>query len=74
MVFVIICTPWPILKGLDHPYLHVYACLFLCFMRVLAFLVLGFTTLDALSRLVVVWLHSMPMRPCSDATTWDASP
>ena len=24
-------TPWPISKGLDHPYLHVYVCLLLCF-------------------------------------------
>ena len=25
MVFVIVHTPWPISKGLDHPYLYVYA-------------------------------------------------
>ena len=74
MVFVAVCTPWPTSKGLDHPYLHVYACLLLCFMLVIAFLVLGFATLDALSGLVVVWLHPMPMTPCLDVTTWDALP
>ena len=74
MVFVIIRTPWPISKGLDHPYLHVYACLLLYFMLVLAFLVLGFATFDALSRFVVVWLHSKLMRPCLDVTIWEASP
>ena len=31
MVFVIVHTPWPISKGLDHPYLHIYACLLLYF-------------------------------------------
>ena len=35
MVFVIIYAPWLISKGLDHPYLHVYACLLLCFILVL---------------------------------------
>ena len=49
MVFVIVYTPWPTSMGLDHPYLHVYAFLLLCFMLVVAFLVLGFATLDALS-------------------------
>ena len=71
MVFVTIHTPWPISKGLDRPYLHVYACLFLCFMLALAFLVLGFATLDTLSRFVVVWLCSMPMRPCLNVTIWE---
>ena len=74
MVIVIIQTPWPISKGLDHPYLHVYACLHLCFMLVLASLILGFATFDALSRYVVVWLHPMPKRSCLDVTTWEASP
>ena len=62
------------IKGFGLPVLHVYACLLLCFMLVLASLVLGFAILDALSRLVVVWLHPMPMRPCLDVTIWDASP
>ena len=74
MVFVIIQTPWPISKGLDHPILHVYACLLLCFMLVLASLVLSFAMLDALSGFVVAWLHLMPMRPCLGVTTWEASP
>ena len=73
MVFVIIHTPWPISKGLDYPYLHVCACLLLCFMLVLAFLVLGFAMFDALSGNVVVWLHSTLRRPCLDVTTWEAS-
>ena len=64
----------PTSKGLDHPYFHVYACLLLCFMLVLAFLVQGFATLDSLRGFVVVWLHSTPMRPCLDVTSWDASP
>ena len=74
MIFVIVRTPWPTSKGLDHPYLHVYPCSLLWFMFVLASLVLRFATLDALSRFVVVWLHSTPMRLCSDVTIWDASP
>ena len=74
MVFVIVHTPWPTSKGLDHPYLHVYACLLLCFMLVIASLVLGFATLDALSGFMVVWLRLTPMRPCLDVTIWDASP
>ena len=60
MVFVAICTPWPTSKGLDHPYLHVYACLLLRFMLVLASFILGFSTLDAFSGFVVVWLHLTP--------------
>ena len=55
MVLIIIYAPWPISKGLDHPSLCVYTCLLLCFMLVLAFLVLGFATLNALSWSVVVW-------------------
>ena len=74
MVIVIIRTPWSISKGLDHPYLHVYACLLLCFMLVLASLVLGFAMLDAISEFMVVRLHPTPMRPCLDVTIWDASP
>ena len=50
------------------------ACLLLCFMLVIASLVLGFATLDALSEFVVLWLHLMPMRPCLDVTIWDVSP
>ena len=73
MVFIIVRTPWPTSKGLDHPYLHVYACSHLCFMLMLASLFLGFATLDALSGFVVVWLHPTPMRLCLDVTTWDAS-
>ena len=61
-------------KGFGSSYLHVYACLLLCFMLVLASLVVDFATLDTLSGFVVVWLHSTPMRPCLDATTWDALP
>ena len=50
MVFVIIHTPWPISKGLDHS-----ICMFMlaCFILVLASLVLGFAIFDALSRRVV---------------------
>ena len=62
------------IKGFGSPQFHVYACLLLCFMLVLASLVLGFATLDALSGFVVLWLHLMPMRPCLDVTIWDASP
>ena len=68
MVFVIVHTPWLKSKGLDHPYLHVYACLLLYFMFVLASLVLGFAMLDALCGLDLVWLHPTPMRPYSDVT------
>ena len=62
------------IKGFGSSYLHVYACLLLCFMLVLASLVLGFATLDALSGFVVVWLHTTPMWPCLGVTTWEASP
>ena len=55
------------------PILHVYACLLLCFILILASLDLGFATLDAFSGFMVMWLHPMPMRPCLDVTTWDAS-
>ena len=54
--------------------LHVYACLLLCFMLVLASLVLGFAMFSALHELNLVWLHPTPMRPCSDITLWKASP
>ena len=74
MVFVNVHTPRPTLKGLDHPYLHVYACSLLRFMLVLTTLLQGFSTLDALNGFVVVRLHSTPMRPCLDVTIWDASP
>ena len=49
MVFVIVH-----IKGFKSSYLHVYVFLLLCFMLVLASLVLGFATLDALSGHVVV--------------------
>ena len=74
MVFVIVHTPWPKSKGLDNPYLHVYACSLLCFMFLLASLVQGFATLDALNEFVVLRLHPTPMRPYLDVTIWDASP
>ena len=61
-------------KSSDHSYLHVYACLLLCFMLVLASLVLGFAMLGTLRRLDLVWLHPTPMRPCSDVTIQEASP
>ena len=61
------------IKGFGSSYLHVYSCLLLCVMFVLASLVLGFA-LGALSGRVVVWLHLTPMRPCLDATAWDTSP
>ena len=56
------------IKGFGSPHLHVCACLLLCFMLVLSFLVLGFATFDAFNGFVVVWLHLTPMRPCSDVT------
>ena len=74
MVFFIVHTPRPTSKGLDHSYLNVCACLFLCFMLVLVSLVLGFDMLDALRGPDLVWLHLTPMRPCLDVTIWEASP
>ena len=74
MVFVIIHTPRSTSKGLDHSYLHVYACLILCFMLVLASLVLGFAMFGALRGLDLVWLHPMLMKPCLGVTIWEASP
>jgi len=57
------------IKGFGSPYLHVYVCLLLCFILVLASLVLGLAAPNALKRFVVVWLHPTPMRPCLDVTT-----
>ena len=62
------------IKGFGSPILHVYACLLLCFMLVLASLVLGFATFDTFNGFVVMWLHLMLIRPCFCVTTWDASP
>ena len=61
------------IRGFGSSYLHVYACLLLCFMLVLASLVLGFAMLNAFHRLDLVWLHPTPMRPCLDVTIWEAS-
>ena len=57
------------IKGFGSSCLHVYACLLLCFMLVLASLVLGFAMLDALCGLDLVQLHPTPMRPCLGVTT-----
>ena len=74
MVLVIISTPWPISKGLNHSIcMSMLACLLICFMLVLASLVLGFAMLNALSGFVVVWLRPTPMRPCLGVTTSEAS-
>ena len=43
-------------------------------MLMLAFLVLGFAMLDALSEFLVAWLHPTSMRHFLDETIWDASP
>ena len=48
------------IKGFGSPIFHVCACLLLCFMLVLASLVLSFATFDAFSGFVVVCLDSMP--------------
>ena len=61
------------IKRFGSPYLHVNAYLLLCFMLVLAFLILGFAMFGALRGLDLVWLHSTPMRPHSDVTAWDVS-
>ena len=73
MVFVIVHTPWPLSKGMDHPILHVRACLLPCFTLVLASLVLGLTMFDTLRGFVVVWLHSTSLRSCLDVTCCEAS-
>ena len=62
------------IKGFGSPIFHVYACLLLCFMIVLASLVLGFAMLDALNGFVFMWLDLTLMRPCLDVTIWDALP
>ena len=61
------------IKWFGSSYLHVYACLLVCFMLLLASLVLGFDMLDAFRGLDLVWLYLMPMRPCFDVTIWEAS-
>ena len=62
------------IEGFGSLYLHVYACLLLCFMLMLASLVLGYAMFGALHGLDLVWLHLTPMRPCSDVTIWEAFP
>ena len=62
------------IEGFGSPYLHVYVCLLLYFMLVLASLVLGLSALDALNGFMVVWLHPTSIRHFLDVTTWDASP
>ena len=62
------------IKGFGSSYLHVYACLLLCLMLVLASLVLGLVMLDAFCGLDLVWLHLTPMGPCLDVTISKASP
>ena len=62
------------IKGFGSPHLHVYACLLLHFMLMLASLVLGFAVFGALHGLYLVWLHPTPIRYCLGVTTWDASP
>ena len=79
MIFVIVHTSRPTSKGLDHPIcMSILACFYasmlLCFMLVLASLVLGFAMLDTFHGLDLVWLHLTPMRPCLDVTIWEASP
>ena len=61
------------IKGFGWSYLHVYASLLLCFMLVLASLVLRFAMLFALRGLDLVWLYPTPMRPCLGVTIWEAS-
>ena len=73
VIFVTIHTPRPTSKVLDHPYLHVYACLLLCYTSVLASWVLGFVMLGTLRGLDLVRLYPMPIRPCLGVTIWDAS-
>ena len=53
------------IKGFGSLVLHVYACLRLCFMLVLASLVPGLAMFGALRKLDLVWLHPTPIRPCS---------
>ena len=73
MVFVTVHTPWPISKGLDHPFcMSMFTCSnALSF--VLASLVLGFVMFDTLHGLDLVWLCPTHMRPYSDVTIWEAS-
>ena len=53
------------IKGFGSLVWHVYACLHLCFMLVLASLVPGLAMFGALRKLDLVWLHPTPIRPCS---------
>ena len=62
------------IKGFGSSYLHVYACLLLCFTLTLASLILGFAMFGTFYGLDIVWLHPTPMRPCLDVTILEASP
>ena len=76
----LIQTLWSLSSSIHQgPYKRVWITsicmsILLCFMLVLASLVLGFAMLDGLNGFMVVWLHPTPMRPCLDVTIWDASP
>ena len=54
MVFVIIRTPWPIAKGLDHPFcMSMLGCFYALF-SMLASIILGFAMFGALHGLDLV--------------------
>ena len=62
------------IKGFGSPILHVYACFLLCFILVLASLILGLAMFGTFHEIDLVWLHPTFMRPCSKVALWDASP
>ena len=67
------CTIAHIKKGLDHSYLHVYTRLLLCFLLVLASLVLGFAILVPSAGLILFGYIRHPWAPFLGVTIWDAS-
>ena len=74
MVFVIIHTPRPTSKWFRS---SLFSCLCLLASMLYAYVSLFSSRLYHTRRpwqVVVVWLHSTPMRPCLDVTIWDASP
>ena len=74
MVSVIFHTPRPTSKGFRPP---LFACLCLLASMFYAYVSLSsFRLCHACRpwRVVVMWLHSTPIRPCLNVTTWDASP
>ena len=77
-----LCAPWSLSLSVHlGPYQRVWItrCACLCFLASMLYACVSLSSSRLFQawrpqRVVVVWLHPTPMRPCLGATTWDASP